>query len=144
MDREIETVRNAILARGLDDWVHVAEVAFVARQARFGERLLANYPAGEAADDDQVLRRRDEWLALQEREALPVGMKAIKELLREELIRVGDIASGKFVAWPGSTQELERRIDVLMETASYPVLPGDLFWIENTSVGDRKAAVEVE
>lgn len=144
MDREIEAVKSAILARGLEDWVHIADVAFVARQARFGDRLMADYPTGESMKDDQLVRRRDDWLAWQEREALSLGIKAIKGLLRDEQIRVGETASGQFVAWAGSVQELESRVDLVAEAATYPVLPGDLFWIENTPMGDQKAASEID
>jgi hypothetical protein len=112
----------------------------LARQAKFGERAVVNHAADQSGNVDQLARLRDEWVAQQERDALPLGIAAVKELLREGLIRVGDAGSGGFTAWVGSTREIESRVDAALETAEYPVLPGHLFWIVNTPLGDERAA----
>lgn len=141
MERETEAIKRAILTSGLDDWVHIAEIAAAARQARFGEHVLDGYPDDETVHGDELARLRAAWLAQREREALPSGIIAIKELLRAGLVRVGDTIDGRFVPWQGSSPEIESRIDTLVRDAEYPLLPGHLFWLENTSLGDEIAAV---
>jgi hypothetical protein len=75
---------------------------------------------------------------------MPLGIRAVKELLRDGLIRVGDTVGDRFEAWPGSVLEVESRIDIKLGLVTYPVLPGDLFWIENTPAGDEKAALGID
>jgi hypothetical protein len=125
MDREVEAVKTAILSSGLDDWVHMAEVVSAARQAR-----------SEGASDEGS---PDDSLAKQERAAFPLGIAAIKELLRDGLVRVGETTPEGFVAWRGSADEIESRIDSVAQQAEFPLLPGHLFWIENTPSGDEVA-----
>jgi hypothetical protein len=139
MDREIKAVKNAILYSGLDDWVHIAEVASAARQAMSRVTLEEGRVDGSVAGVDELAGRRDEWLARNEREALPVGIAAVKELLRDGFIRIGETSADGFVPWSGSVEEIESRIDTVVRAAEFPLLPGHLFWIENTSTGDEVA-----
>lgn len=139
MDREMEAVKSAILASGLDDWVHIAEVVLAARQARSGGHALDGYPDDTTTSVDRLTGLRGEWLAQNEREALPLGIAAVKELFRDGLVRVGDTSDSGFLPWSGSLEEIESRIDYAARMAQYPLLPGHLFWIENTPSGDEIA-----
>ena len=69
---------------------------------------------------------------------VPLGIVAVKELLREGLVRVGETSTQGFVAWSGSLEDIESHIDSVVESAEYPLLPGQLFWVHNTSAGDEK------
>ncbi|MCG5470590.1 hypothetical protein LADH09A_004544 [Micromonospora sp. LAH09] len=130
---------------GTDDWVSIAEIAAFAREAFYGDRIQAGFPQGGPSTTVVALAAaRDEWLARREREALPLGVEAVKELLRDGLVCVGDVWNSRFVAWSGSVQELESRIDSVVETATYPVLPGELFWVENTVTGHQEVAPELD
>lgn len=144
MDPRVGYIKQEILASGSDDWVHIAEIAAFAREALYGDHVQDGYPEDVHLPIEALAARRDEWLARQEREALPHGIKAVKELLRDGLIHVGDTASGRFMAWSGSVQELETCIDSVAKTATYPVLPGDLFWVRNTPMGDQRAASGID
>ena len=139
MDREVESVKSAILASGLDDWVHIAEVVSAARQAGSVARSSEGHPDNSMTIVDGFGQLRNEWLAQSERDALPLGIAAVKELLRDGLIRIGETSNGGFVPWGGSLEEIESRIDHAVRGAQYPLLPGHLFWIENTPSGDEIA-----
>jgi len=139
MDREVGAVKSAILASGLDDWVHIAEVVLAARQARSVARSSEGHPDDSTTIVEGPGQLRSEWLAQSEREALPLGIAAVKELLRDGLIQIGETSNGGFAPWGGSPEEIEARIDHAVQGAQYPLLPGHLFWIENTPSGDEIA-----
>ncbi|WFF02694.1 hypothetical protein [Micromonospora sp. WMMD964] len=145
MDPKASYVKREILISGSDDWVSIADIVAFAREAIYGDRVQDGYPeGGHETPAGALATARDEWLARQERAALPLGVEATKELLRDGLICVGATVEGRFVAWSGSTQELESRIDSVVETATYPLLPGDLFWVANTVAGTDEAESEVD
>lgn len=138
-DPRVLFIKKQILAKGYDDWVHDAEVCFAAREAEFGDHLLDDFPNDETLGVEQLASLRDEWSAGQERECLPLGIRAVKELVREGLVLVGEVGGQGFVPWTGPVEEVESRLDSLVEEAVLPLLPGDLFWLENTQSGDEKA-----
>jgi len=140
-DPRINHVKNEILASGTDDWVHIAEVVFFAREAMFGDRLEERYPNDASLSVERLAEERDRWSASQERTALPLAIVAVKELLREQLVRVGETIGRAFVPWSGSLAEIESRIDAAAENAVFPLLPGHLFWLENTPAGNERAAI---
>ncbi|BCJ32294.1 hypothetical protein [Actinocatenispora sera] len=144
MDPRVAYIKREILTCGSDDWIHVADIAAFAREALYGDHVQDGYPEDDRLSVGALALARDEWLARQEREALPLGIRAVKELLRDGLIRVGDTVGDRFEAWPGSVLEVESRIDIKLGLVTYPVLPGDLFWIENTPAGDEKAALGID
>jgi hypothetical protein len=139
MGRDVDAVKNAILASGLDDWVHIAEVVAAARQARSVPLSKQDHRGDSTAIADELSQLRSERLVESEREALPLGIVAVKELLGEGLIRIGEISNSGFMPWRGSFEEIESRIDDTVTAAQYPLLPGHLFWIENTPSGDEAA-----
>jgi hypothetical protein len=139
MDREIDAVKDTILVHGLDDWVHIGEAVAAARQAKYGDAFRDGFPDDPAMDIAKLGRRRNEWMARNDRDALPLGIVAVKELLRDGLIRIGQTSSGSFVAWSGTVEEIESRIDSAVESAEFPLLPGHLFWVDNTPPGDEVA-----
>jgi hypothetical protein len=88
---------------------------------------------------DRLASLSEDWLAAEEREALPLAIMAVKELLRDGLVRIGDTTTSGFVPWDGSEEEIESRIDSAAANSEFPLLPGHLFWLENTPLGDEKA-----
>lgn len=140
MDREVDAVKDTILVHGLDDWVHLGEVVAAAHQAKHGDAFRGGVPDDPAMDIAELGRRRTAWMARNDRNALPLGIVAVKELPRAGLVRIGETSTGKFVAWDGTVEEIESRIDRAVEAAEeFPLLPGHLFWIENTALGDEVA-----
>ena len=139
IDREIEAVKKAILVSGTDDWVHIAEVTLAAAQAMYGEHRLDGFPSDETMSVEQLASLRQDWVAAQERTALPLGIRAVKELIRDGLVRIGDATDSGFIPWEGSAEAIESRIDRVVEEAPYPLLPGHLFWFSNTPSGDEMA-----
>lgn len=139
MDREIEAVKKAILVSGTDDWVHIAEVTLAAARAMYGEHRLEGFPSDEVMSVGQLAPLRQDWLAAQERTALPLGIRAVKELIRDGLVRIGDATDSGFMPWEGSAEAIESRIYNVVQQAPYPLLPGHLFWLSNTPSGDEVA-----
>jgi hypothetical protein len=107
----LAVVRAEILMSGVDDWVHIPEVLWFTRKA---------FPGTD------------------ERQALPLATCAIKELLTEGLVEVGEIVGNEFVPWSGTLDEVKFRIDDAAQEARFPVIFGDLFWIRNTPLGTER------
>lgn len=113
MSRELEVIEADILMNGVDDWAHVLDVVAAVR--------LATHSAGE----------------LSEGEALRRGLPAIKRLLRSGLVEIGDAALD-FHPWPGTVEQIERRLDQAVAAAPSPLLPSHICWIANTPPGDDR------
>jgi len=135
----VEATKRGVLARGSDDWVYAGEVVLVAAEAVLGSQRLAGYPDDPAVDTAQLATQRKLWLAEQERSVFPLAVRAVKELIRDGLVWIGDVADGGFQPWQGLREELEARIDAAGESAVFPLLPGDLFWLKNTAAGNELA-----
>jgi hypothetical protein len=138
LNPSVAHVKKEILLSGTEDWVHIAEIIFFAREAFFEDRLKDGYPDDADLSVERLAAARDQWSVGQEKQAMPLAIIAVKELLRESLVRVGETADRRFVPWVGSTDEVEKRIDDLVEAAEFPLLPGHLFWLENTPLGTEK------
>jgi hypothetical protein len=139
MDHSIRFIEGKVLASGTDDWVHVAEVCFAARQAVLGERLRDGYPNDETLEIEQLASLRKRWTAAQERECFPLAIRAVKEMIRSGLVQIGSLTNAGFIQWGGSLEEIESRLDSVVEAAEFPLQPGDLFWLQNTPDGDEVA-----
>ena len=141
MDPRVGDVKREILIRASDDWVNVAEIADFAREAMHGDRFLEGYPDDDRLSVEDLAAVRDEWQAGKEREAFPLGIAAVKELVAEGLVRVGYTANRGFVPWEETGDELASRIDdAVGEHTEFPLLPGHLFWLKNTDRGHQAAA----
>lgn len=139
MDRESTFVKQRILASGTDDWVHIVEVSFAARLAMYGDHIRDGYPDAGSVDAGQLAATRDKWSAEQERQSFPIAIRAVKELVRDGLVQIGYTTDAGFVPWEGALEEIDERIDAVAATAEFPLLPGDLFWLNNTPEGDAVA-----
>lgn len=124
MSREIHFVKNKVLVCGTDDWVHIGEVVFFACEAMFDDRLEEGYPNDASLSVERLAEARDRWSASQERAALPLAIIAVKEFLREQIVRVGETAERAFVPWAGSLAEIESRVDAAARERSVPASPG--------------------
>ncbi|WP_155984812.1 hypothetical protein [Saccharomonospora piscinae] len=109
---DLEKIKKVILVDGLVDWVSIISPLFAARQILGG--------AGE-------------------REALPLAIQAVKELLREGLILVGETSRRGFEPWTGSLASIEQRLDWEAKNIEFPVRFGDICWIDNTERGEQMA-----
>lgn len=134
-DPRIDHVKREILAVGTDDWGNIADVVGFARETLYGDRVDEGFPEDGSLPIEQLADARDEWTSRQEREALPIGIAAVKELVREGLVWVGEIVGGKFTPWSGAPEDIDKRIDAAVEKAEFPLLPGHLFWLNNTPEG---------
>lgn len=139
MDPRVSFVKRKILASGTDDWVAAVEASFAARQAAYGDHLRDSFPDDKTMDVSQLGALRDEWTASQERRTLYLVVQAVKELIRDGLAQIGYTVDEGFEPWKGSPSEIEARIDAVVDAADFPLRPGDLFWLRNTSRGDSAA-----
>ena len=129
MSRNLEIVKLAILEVGLEDWSHVPDALVAARQAIAGDRWLDGFPDN--------FDERGPWLAAREREALPLVIEAVRQLVRDGLVEVGEIVDNSFSTWSGNLDGIDRAIDRAAENATFPVLVSEMFWMRNTPRGDE-------
>lgn len=102
-----------LLVRGMDDWVHDAEV--------FGS--VAARVATDQAD----------------RRAVAIGL--ITAVVLDGLMIPGDLRDGEFVDWPGTPAESAARIaQKWLGRSGAIVLPGEVCWLRNSAAGDERAA----
>jgi hypothetical protein len=128
LPHDVDAVKRTILDVGLEDWVDVPHALYAARQTIFQENLLDSFPDN--------FDERANWLAAQEREALPLVVEAVKQLVREGLIELGETVGRGFYPWEGTIEEVCRRIDDAAAAATFPVLVSELFWMRNTRRGN--------
>jgi len=103
--------REAILIRGLDDWVRAAEVASIAR-------TVGKMDSNPAA---RVL-------------AMPV----IRCVLEDGTMEVGDVTDSGFASWGVSASEAMRRIEQDWRESASPGL-GEVCWLSLTGKGALEA-----
>lgn len=106
------SVAKRILAHGTDDWVHLAEVEYVARMSLARPNLAAT-------------RGRIRTAALE----------ALKQLLDDRLVRIGTVTPTGFEPWELRNEEAIAR--VAREWTERRLFPGDICWLENTAEGNR-------
>lgn len=105
-----DPIRQSVLASGVDDWVDLVEVVSFVREHDPGST---------------------------ERDALPQAVAVVRSLLRDGLVRLGDVTEAGFVPWPGDTAEVEQRLDRAVRTVTLPLRFGDGCWLENTHRGNE-------
>jgi hypothetical protein len=71
---------------------------------------------------------------------IAVAVTAIRFLLENDLICVGDISGDGFSAWDAPFQETVWRIEDGWWALGHEPSPGELAWIENTELGNVRAA----
>jgi hypothetical protein len=71
---------------------------------------------------------------------IAVAVAAIRFLLERDLIRVGDISGHELSAWDSPVEETVWRIEDGWRALGREPNPGELGWIENTELGDVRAA----
>lgn len=133
---QVEDVKKTLLILGLDDWVDFTEAVDVARDVKAGRSPWKDLSPGSEYGVEREAMTRGRQIE-SEREALPLAVEAIKELVRDGLVRVSNTTRNGFIAWDGSAREVEMRIDEAVKNVRYPMVIGDLFWLENTPAGNR-------
>lgn len=103
---------DAVLQIGLNDWIHVGDIEWVARQ-----HGGATTPA----------------------EIIETGLTILRFLLDHELVTIGDLGSGAFVTWEMSKDEAFRSVAQQWRQLGRPPKLGELFWLSNTAKGDERA-----
>src|SRR5690554_5618620 len=117
---QVEEVKKTLLILGLDDWVDFTEAVDVARDVKAGRSPWEDLSPGSEYGVEREAMTRDRQIE-SEREALPLAVEAIKELVRDGLVRVGSTTRDGFVAWGGSAREIEMRIDEAVKNVRYPM-----------------------
>lgn len=102
---------DELLLRGADDWVPAAEVAWVAKST------------GGAASDEEVL---------------DTSIAAIRHVVMNGLMEVGDVTDGGFFAWDmdprGAVEKVARDWRALGRSPDL----GEVCWLANTPAGDAR------
>lgn len=99
-----------LLARGVDDWIYVAEVF--------------SMTAGRGIADPR------------ERRALALGL--ITEALVQGFMEAGDIEGGEFKAWDLPVSEAIARVaEAWLARTDPAVMPGEVAWLNNTEQGTQ-------
>ena len=101
-----------LLVRGLDDWVHLAEVAWVVKSAN----TSAN-----------------------EHELVEESLKVIRGLLAEGFAEIGDVTDGGFFEWNVPIEVAIDRVWREWTGLDHDLLQGDVCWLANTELGNERA-----
>ncbi|WP_155984811.1 hypothetical protein [Saccharomonospora piscinae] len=109
MQAKVDKVKRLILASGVHDWVDIVVPTLEACHALGG---------------------------VEERAALPLALEAVKQLLREGLIEVGEVGVDGLSPWAVSLKTIEERIDLEARNVEFPLRSSYMFWIANTTRGD--------
>jgi hypothetical protein len=107
-----EQLIDALLVAGLDDWLHLADVAWAAREFANG---------GETED------------------VVAVASEALAALVDQGLVEVGDVSDGGFFEWDATPEEAILRIQREWRALRREPQPGDVCWVANTTLGDQRA-----
>lgn len=106
-----ETIEE-ILITGLDDWIHLADVAWLVR-------------SGEGC------RTKDEIVSL--------SLGVIRYLLEAHLIEIGDVTGAGFVSWDLPIDASVERVREAWQRLDRDPMPGEICWLATTSNGDHMA-----
>jgi hypothetical protein len=98
-----------LLARGISDWIYVAEVVFVARRS--------------GLTDTEGLR------------GLALGL--MTEMMVRRLMVPGDVDEFGFQPWPSTLGEAIQRIEETWDEEELSPTPGSVAWFNLTPKGDR-------
>jgi hypothetical protein len=112
MTRRQARMEASLLARGLDDWVDAAEVSWICRDV------------GGASSEDQIRE---------------MALDLLNVVLMSGYMQAGELTSGGFVAWPLSSEAALGRIAVEWEELGRGPSLGELFWLDLTPTGERRA-----
>lgn len=105
-------MKTELLLAGLDDWVHLPEIAWIAKSV-----------GGADVKED----------------AVKLSTKVIRILVEEGLMEIGEVTEGGFFEWDLSLDRAIERIEGEWLALERDPLPGDVFWLANTSEGDTRA-----
>ena len=108
---KIGDIADKVLGAGLDDWVMFDTLLYYAREA--------------AVDSPGAYKQ--------------TAIDTLEYLLKNHLVAVGDIGDTGFEPWPGSDQDVVRRVIEKAESLDWSP-QGDLCWMSNTSAGDQRAS----
>jgi hypothetical protein len=97
---------------GLDDWVHLADVALATRA----------HTASTRTED-----------------VIEAGSAAVEAAVRAGLMEVGDVTDTGFHAWAVDATEARRRLRSGWQALDRDPVPGDVCWLANTERGDGRA-----
>lgn len=101
-----------LLVDGLDDWLHLADIAWVARQFTH---------------------------STESQNVISVATEALAALLDQELIQIGEVSDGGFFEWHMTNEEAIARVRREWLALDREPQPGDVCWVANTALGNEHA-----
>jgi len=101
-----------LLVRGLDDWLHLADLDWLVRK---------QLPHSADADVPNL------------------AAEAIATLVDDGFVQVGEVTDGGFIEWDSTAADARLRIEAEWLALDHPAAPGDVCWVANTSRGDERA-----
>jgi hypothetical protein len=108
-----DSLADAILAAGVDDWVPLRAIDGLARRLAPDDGLDQNHAA---------------------------AVSALSDLIRKGLVELGVVGADGFVRWPGSPQAWASRVVELYDSAGADARDFAV-WSSNTPSGDQRGAV---
>lgn len=107
---EPSQLSREVLRAGLDDWVPLAAVAGLARQL--------------GASNDA--------------ETIDISLAAIRELVKQGLVVIGEVSDGGFFPWTEPLEDALTRMKIAWRTLDRDQW-GFICWLSNTPAGDAQA-----
>jgi len=108
-----QSLADAVLLAGRDDWVHFAELSW-----------LAGREHPDVSGDQRV----------------KIVADTLSLLLDQALIQLGDVTKEGFVAWTETPPAAVSRVVSSWAALDRDPVPGDIGWVANTDLGDQRAA----
>lgn len=109
MDKQLP---DELLVAGLDDWLHLADIAWSAREFARGS---------------------------EKQDVIAVAVEALTELLDQGLVEIGEVSDGGFFEWDATQEAAILRVQQEWMALGRVPQPGDVCWVANTKAGDKRA-----
>jgi hypothetical protein len=103
---------DRLLVEALDDWLHLADVAWAARQ----------FARSEGKQD-----------------VVAAATQVLAALLHDDLIQIGEVSDGGFFEWDVPPDEAIARVGREWLALNRHPQPGDVCWLANTAKGRAHA-----
>jgi hypothetical protein len=107
----MDRLEEELLITGLDDWVHLADIAWAAKSA------------GARTKHHEV----------------DLAISAVRSLMDAGLMQIGDVSDGGFFEWGLPLEEALERLRRGWLALDHDPWPGDVCWLSNTQEGNREA-----
>lgn len=107
----MDRLKEQLLVAGLDDWLHLPDIAWAAKLAG----------------------------AKTKEQAIETAASAVRSLVEGGFMQIGEVSDGGFFEWDLGIDEALRRMKEGWLALEHEPAPGDVCWLSNTEEGNKRA-----